>query len=35
MTMSFFNTVANLVMASIPVAAAITVCLTSVGGGLA
>lgn len=32
--MSFFNTVANLVMASVPVVAAITVCLT-VGGGLA
>lgn len=33
--MSFFNTVANLVMASIPVVAAITVGLTSVSGGLA
>jgi hypothetical protein len=35
MTMSFFNTLANLVMASIPVVAAITVCLTSASGGLA
>lgn len=33
--MSFFNTVANLVMASIPVAAVIALGLSSASGGLA
>jgi hypothetical protein len=32
--MSFFNSVANLVMATIPLAAVIAVCLTTGGGGL-
>jgi hypothetical protein len=33
--MSFFNSVANLFMATIPLAVVITACLTTSGGGLA
>jgi hypothetical protein len=33
-TMSFLNSVANLFMATIPLAAVITICLTTGSGGL-
>jgi hypothetical protein len=33
--MSFFNSVANLFMAAIPVAVVITACLTTASGGVA